>query len=92
MTWAACPRPPGTVDIRQFRIRGDESCDHAKRILGYAAYETEGSCDRGCRHEGYTCLEHLRRLTQNSGLSLFTYVDDICTRDTRQARWRIVFH
>jgi hypothetical protein len=92
-TWTACQRPAGDVDIRQFRVRGGESCHHARRILGYATFGSEGGCRQGCRHEGYTCLEHLGRHTQQqSGRSLFTYVDDVCARDTREAAWRVVFH
>src|SRR5262245_4751753 len=93
VTWSACPRPAGEVDIRQVRVRGDESCDHAHRILRYATFGSEGGCRQGCKHEGYTCLEHLGRHTQQlSGRSLFTYVDDVCAQGTREAAWRVVFH
>lgn len=92
-TWTTCPRPPGQVDIRRFRVRGDESCNHARRILDYATFGSEGGCRQGCRHEGYTCLEHFGRNTQQlSGRSLFTYVDDVCAHDKREAAWRVVFH
>jgi hypothetical protein len=92
-TWTACPRPAGEVDIRQFRVRGQESCDHAHRILRYATFGSEGGCRQGCKHEGYTCLEHLGRHTQQlSGLSLFTYVDDVCAHGSHEAAWRVVFH
>jgi hypothetical protein len=91
--WIACSRPPGPADIRQFRVRGEETCDHARRLLGYVASAQGGDCNRGCRHEGYTCLEHLVRFTQTlSGASSFTFVDDVCAQGTRRAAWRIVFH
>jgi hypothetical protein len=91
--WTPCSRPPGAADIRQFRVRGDETCGHARRLLGYVASVQGGDCNRGCHHEGYTCLEHLVRFTQTlSGASVFTYVDDICARGTSRATWRIVFN
>ena len=90
--WTSCPPPDGRADIRLFRVRGGETCEHARRVLTHVAFHSKG-CAHGCRHDGYTCLEHLARHTQaNSGLSLFTYVDDVCTRGDDQAAWRIVFH
>jgi hypothetical protein len=89
----ACPKPSTDADVRQFRVRGGESCEQGRRVLTYAAFRHGGGCDRGCHHDGYTCLEHLGRLTQfPSGASLYTYVDDVCIRGRREAAWRIVFH
>jgi hypothetical protein len=92
-TWTSCPRPSSAADIRQFRVRGGETCSHGSRVLGYTAFGHEGSCGDACRYLGYTCREHPGGLRSNSsGGSYYTYEDDACVRGPRRAAWRIVFH
>ena len=91
--WRSCPRPPGGADVRQFRVRGAETCGHARRVLGYAAFGHEGGCGRACHYLGFTCQERPGGLKRNSsGGSYYTYVDESCARGSRHAAWRIVFH
>lgn len=91
--WVSCPRPSSAADIRRFRVKGGEACDHAKRVLGYAAFGHEGACGDACHYLGYNCRDHPGGLKRNSsGGSYFTYVDDLCVRGSRQAAWRVVFH
>jgi hypothetical protein len=90
----SCPRPSSAADIRRFRVRGGETCSHAGRVLGYAAFGHEGSCgDDACHYLGYVCGQHPGGLKSNSSCgSYYTYEDDVCVRGPRQAAWRIVFH
>jgi hypothetical protein len=92
-SWTSCPRPPGGADVRNFRVKGGETCAHARRVLDYTAFGHEGGCGRGCHYLGFTCQERpggLKRVP--GGGSTYTYSDDSCTRGSRQAEWRIVFH
>jgi hypothetical protein len=91
--WASCPRPLARADVRQFRVKGGETCRHAKRVLDYTAFGHEGGCGRACHYLGFTCQERPGGLEHNSsGGSYYTYVDDSCARGQRHANWRIVFH
>jgi hypothetical protein len=79
--------------VRQFRVKGGETCRHAKRVLDYTAFGHEGGCGRACHYLGFTCQERPGGLEHNSsGGSYYTYVDDSCARGQRHANWRIVFH
>jgi len=91
--WLSCPRPPSDADIRQFRVKGGETCAHANRVLGYTAFGHEGSCGDACHYLGYTCRQLPGGLKSNSsGGSYYTYEDDSCVRGQRHAAWRIVYH
>jgi hypothetical protein len=36
--WVTCLRPPEGADVRQLRVKGGETCGHARRVLDYAAF------------------------------------------------------
>jgi hypothetical protein len=91
--WVSCPRPPGGADVRQFRVKGGETCGHARRVLGYTAFGHEGGCGDACHYLGFICRDRPGGLKRNSsGGSYYTHVDDWCARGPRRAAWRIVFH
>jgi hypothetical protein len=90
--WHSCPRPPSAADIRQFRVKSDQTCARARRVLGYTAFGHEGMCGP-CHYLGFTCTQRAGGLKRNSfGGSYYTYEDDLCVRGPRRAAWRIVYH
>jgi hypothetical protein len=89
--WVTCPRPPEGADVRQFRVKGGETCGHARRVLDYAAFGHEGECSP-CSYLGFMCRERPGGLERNSFGSYYTFSDDSCVHGPRRAAWRIVFH
>ena len=91
--WVSCPPPPDSAaDVRRFRVKGGETCGHARRVLGYTDFGHEGECSP-CHYLGYTCRQLPGGLKRNSsGGSYYTYQDDLCVSGQRRASWRIVFH
>src|SRR5438132_825593 len=83
--WVSCPRPADSAaDVRRFRVKGGETCAHARRVLGYTDFGHEGECSP-CHYLGYTCRQLPGGLKRNSsGGSSYTYEDDLCVSGQRQ--------
>jgi hypothetical protein len=94
--WASCTfsDPSGYgLKVRNFEVRGGETCLHASKLIEGVEQGFEGGCGASCHVLRFTCHEHPGGLThyptgQGTG-SYYAYSDALCVRDTKHARWRI---
>jgi len=94
--WTSCTfsNPSGYgLDVRNFEVRGGETCLHASKLINRVEQGFEGGCGASCHVLRFTCHEHPGGLThyptgQGTG-SYYAYSDAQCARDAKHARWRV---
>jgi hypothetical protein len=94
--WTSCTfssQPGYRLKIRNFEVRGGETCLHAGKLVEGVEQGFEGGCGATCRVLRFTCHEHPGGLThyppgQGTG-SYYAYSDAQCVRDAKHARWRL---
>jgi hypothetical protein len=94
--WTSCTfsNPSGYgLDVRNFEVRGGETCLHASKLINGVEQGFEGGCGASCHVLRFTCHEHPGGLThyptgQGTG-SYYAYSDAQCARDAKHARWRV---
>ena len=94
--WTSCtfsnPSSHG-LDVRNFEVRGGETCLHASKLINGVEQGFEGGCGASCHVLRFTCHEHPGGLThyptgQGTG-SYYAYSDAQCARDAKHTRWRV---